>query len=123
MELFEIEKGFSKMVRDINTRNPKWKECIREIDYKIRNYLNNEIFYHNIIQYDLDVNRIGQSIIKCNIKYSETYYDEPKYIVFQEKVRTPNEVCRSILFAAENAIIQKVNRENIGKICGILKDS
>jgi hypothetical protein len=117
----ELSNGFSKSVRDINTRNPKWKECIREIDWQMRNYLDNEIFHHNIMYYDLDVKRIGQSIVQCNIKYIERYYEEVKCISFQERVKTPMEVCKNILFAVENTIIQKNNRESRGsKIYGIL---
>lgn len=120
----ELSNGFSKMVRDINTKNPKWKECIKEIDYKLRKYLNNEVFYNNIIQYELEINRIGQSIIDCKITYIERYFDEPKVINFSERVKTQNEVYKSILYAVENAIIQKVNRESKGcKVSGILLDS
>jgi hypothetical protein len=120
----ELSNGFSKLVRDINTKNPKWKECVGEIDWQIRKYLDNEIYHRNIIQYNLDVNRIGQSVIKCNIKYIEKYCDETKNIFFKERIKTPTEVCRSILFAAENAIIEKVNRESKGgKVCGIMQNS
>lgn len=120
----ELSSGFSKMVRDINTKNPKWKESIKEIEYQIRKYLNDEVCYNNIIQYELEINRVGQSIIECTIKYIERFYEEPKEINFKERVKTPNEVCKSILFAAENAIIQKVNMDNKGgKVAGILQDS
>lgn len=120
----ELSNGFSKLVRDINTKNPKWKECLGEIDWQIRDYLNNKLFHNHIIQYELEINRVGQSIIECNIKYLEKYYEEPKKINLKERVKTPNEVCQSILFAVENAIIHKANAEsNGGKVCGILQDS
>lgn len=122
MNIDELSIGFSKLVRNINTRNPKWKEfVIGDIYWQISHYLNNEIFHHKIIQYDLDIKRIGQSIIECNIKYIEYYYDRPKYISFQERIKSPSEVCQSVLFAAENIIIEQKNKENhSAKISGIL---
>lgn len=67
----ELSNEFSKMVRNVNTRNPKWKESIKEIDYQVRKYLNNKIYYLNIIHYELEINRVGQSVIECSIKYFE----------------------------------------------------
>jgi len=82
--MFNINKlsiGFSKLVRDINTINPNWKKYIGKIDLQLRNHLDNEIFYNNIIQYNLNIERIGQSIIKCNIIYIEKHYERPKKIL------------------------------------------
>lgn len=105
----DLSNRFSKMVRDINTRNPKWNECIKEINYQIEKYLDSEVFQHNIIQYKLEINMIGQSIIECNIKYIERYFEPYKELNFKERVKTPKEVCQSILYAVENVIIKKVS--------------
>jgi hypothetical protein len=105
----DFENIFFKLVRNINTRNFDWKkDCIGRIDWALNDYLSNEVFHNNIIQFNLKIQRIGQSKIECNCEYIEKYYDLPKTINIQESVKTPNQICRSVLFAVENAITQKV---------------
>jgi hypothetical protein len=97
MDIEVLTNGFQKLVKDINTRNLKWRDHIGAIDWQIRAYLDKEVFNNNIIQYKLEVKKIGQSIISCDIEYLEKYYEELKMISLKEKVKNPSEVCSSII--------------------------
>ena len=108
-EKFDINKFkdfFIDLVRDINTKNPNWrKEGVDRIHSILIGYLDREMYLYNIIDYNLEVSRLGQLKIQCSFKYYENP-GIPKYMVIQERVKTPKEVCQSIIYSISQCIVK-----------------
>lgn len=78
---------FSDLVKGIDTRNSNWKIYFKEIDWKLRTYLNNESFHGNLIDYELEIERVGQSIIKCTLCYIEAPFGKKGEIYVSQRVK------------------------------------
>lgn len=103
-----FKSTFTNLVNDINTINPSYKkEGIKNLNLLLDRYLCNEIYYGNIIKFDLKIERIGQSKVKCILEYIEYYSSQPTIIILEERMKKPSEI-RKILFSTlKNSLILK----------------
>ncbi len=123
----EFESFFKNRAKEVNVRNPEWKkEVTQRIKYQLSRYLEHQRSLFNIIDFDIKVNRIGQSKIQVVLKYIEDCFNmKGEEFECIEVLKKPREVCWDILKAVEFAVIQKANRDsfnsgNKGSVCGVL---
>lgn len=93
--LTKFENNYSNLVSDINTLSSKWKSnCIIYLKNSIAEFIYRyfEICYFNIV-----IQVIGQSKIKCTFVYQEKESDIKKTIILEERVKTPHKIFCSIL--------------------------
>lgn len=99
--LTKFENNYRNLVTDINTLRSKWKSnCI--------NYLKNSIAefiyrYFEICYFNIDIQVIGQTKIKCTFVYQEKENENKKTIILEERVKSPHKIIGSIL---DNRIIR-----------------
>ena len=84
---------FKGLVKDVNTLSNNWKECVvGEIKHQLSHYLDYQIINRNIISYNLKIERLGLSRIKCSLTYKVNYYSKEISVVFIEKLKQPSEI-------------------------------
>ena len=110
-----FESVFRIMVKDINTLNPNWKQSsIDELYLNLDNYLAREYQYGSIFEFNLSINRIGQSKVECNLEYLVRFYHPPKYLNFTETVKTPSQVIYGLHNSLKRSLIHKISENHLG---------
>lgn len=109
----DFRRFFSKIVKDINTCSHEWRtNCAKEIHYGLERYLFNEKFYNHLFDFNLKVEKIGQSNVCFKLNYKEFYHSKFLELEFFERLSTPSEVRRLLFNTFQNAMIVKTIRDN-----------
>lgn len=123
MNIENFKQAFTKVVRDINTRNPKWKEdCVGRTEWMLRDYLVIELERRNLLFFNLKIERIGQSIIRATLKYQDNLFSMKKECILEERVLSPRQICNRLISFTESALIEKTNRGLKGKVVGLWRN-
>ena len=93
-----IKNIFNETVLNINTIRPNYKATlIPELKCIFGRFMNNMIINGIILQYVIEIERIGQRNIVCMLSYKENYFSPIENIKLESKLRTPKEA-RKLLF-------------------------
>jgi len=113
-----------KSTRSVNVLKKDYKISVAKmLEHRMRGWLDNLIINQDIFEYDLKVDRVGQSKIVYTLSCRNEYWQhQPCEFSFETILLKPSEAKQTLLCSYENALIENINSKNNYAISGILED-